>query len=1274
MTTLVVSGAQALGSTLGGALVQTASGAALSFANSAITQLFDNRIIEGPRLKQFQLMSSRDGTPMPRSYGRVRLAGQVIWASRLKETVTTESSSGKGGPRQRDYNYSISFALGLCEGEIKSVDRFWVNGQPLTTAGLTYRIYHGTEDQLPDPIISVIDGDVPAFRGTAYVVFEDFPLDDFGGRLPQLNAEVTRVPPSFSERPRLETLVTGVHLLPSSGEFAYAVDIVEDISSPGAARPININNISGHADITLALDQLEDALPECKNVSLVISWFGDDLRAGDCKLRPGVESRTRLLDGGDWAVSGQTRETAYLISTDSQGRPVYGGTPSDASILQAIRALKTRGYKVMIYPFILMDIPEGNDLPDPYGGEAQATFPWRGRITCHPAAGQAGTADQTAEAQAQVEAFFGSAATSDFGQDGDAVIYSGDDYGLRRFILHYAKLAQIAGGVERFVISSEMVGLTTIRSSRTAYPAVEKLRGLLSDVRALLPDAQLSYAADWSEYFGHHPRDGRGDVNFHLDPLWADDNLDAVGIDAYFPLSDWRDGAHLDEDLAGSIYDVHYLSSSLRGGEGFEFYYKTPEDRAAQIRTPITDGAYLKDWVFRYKDLFNWWSQPHVNRLGGLETTQSDWAPRGKPFWLTEIGCPAVDKGSNQPNVFYDPKSDESALPYFSSGTRDDLIQRRYLEAFLGFYAGGANNPSSDVYGSRMIDMDACHVWCWDARPYPDFPARRDVWADGPNWELGHWLTGRTGLVLVADVVRDLVLKSGVLSVNVSDITGVLEGFTLDRPMSTRAALGPLAMIYGFDMVERAGGLSFKSQDGGIDVNLSFDDLATAAEMTPAITRTKDDPEGRIVDVRLHYIDGARDHQPASLFARDMRSETVRIFDIEVPLVMDAGFASFSAERLLARASTLDQSVSFNLPSSNLALEVGDRVSLPEHSRPEHSEVWQISRIERAGSSGALSRVSARASVDAAAATAHVALTTPSFPPPISWAAKPEIMCLDIPNYSGTNRDGVLVGVKLSPFSRAQISSGHHSVLVTQPVLSGQIDTAFDIGPIGRFDNAAQFEFTLMGGEFSAVSNSDLFSGQNRFAVETQRGLDTAEWEILQIAELVLIGPNRYRASMLLRGQSGSDADMRAVEIGARIVWLGQGFETLVIDVEQGEEMTLSAIAAGRQGGPLTLTYQARHLRPLSPVHAKITSSETELSVSWIRRTRIGGDSWGGLDVLLGEDAPLFRVQAFENGMLIETVETDATFAVLQSQTADYLEISQGSTTYGFGAVLHASL
>ena len=112
-------------------------------------------------------------------------------------------------------------------------------------------------------------------------------------------------------------------------------------------------------------------------------------------------------------------------------------------------------------------------------------------------------------------------------------------------------------------------------------------------MRAILGSGtKLSYAADWSEYFGHHPQDGSGDVFFHLDPLWADDEIDFVGIDNYMPLSDWRDGLdHLDAAGADAITDLDYLRGNVEGGEGFDWFYASAADREAQVRTPITDGA-----------------------------------------------------------------------------------------------------------------------------------------------------------------------------------------------------------------------------------------------------------------------------------------------------------------------------------------------------------------------------------------------------------------------------------------------------------------------------------------------------------------------------------------------------------------------------------------------------------------------------------------------------------------------------------------------------------
>ncbi len=332
----------------------------------------------------------------------------------------------------------------------------------------------------------------------------------------------------------------------------------------------------------------------------MVAWFGDDLRAGSCKVRPGVEVSAKSTTPASWSVNGVSRASAFLVSRDDQDRPVYGGTPSDFAVVQAIQEMKARGLRVTFYPFILMDVPPGNTLPNPYSDNAaetgQPAFPWRGRITCSPAAGYAGTVDKTATAAAQVAALFGAATPASFSVSGQSVSWTGTpgDWGLRRMVLHYAHLCAAAGGVDAFLIGTEMPGLTTIRSGASTYPAVQAYRDLLADVRSILGSGtKIGYAADWSEYFGHQPGDGSGDVFFHLDPLWADPEIDFVGIDNYMPLSDWRDGFEHADAAEGwpAIYDRAYLQGNIAGGEGFDWFYASAADRSAQVRTPITDGA-----------------------------------------------------------------------------------------------------------------------------------------------------------------------------------------------------------------------------------------------------------------------------------------------------------------------------------------------------------------------------------------------------------------------------------------------------------------------------------------------------------------------------------------------------------------------------------------------------------------------------------------------------------------------------------------------------------
>ena len=745
--------------------------------------LGDNDTRSVGRLDDLSVQTATEGNPLPKVYGRMRLAGTLIWATDYVEHSSTQSSGKGGGPSVRAYSYTVSFAVALCEGPIARIGRVWADGDELDLTLVSMEVFKGGANQQPSGVIEGIEGEAPAYRNTAYVVFEHLPVGAFGNRIPQLTFEVVR--PIGA----LESTVKAVTMIPAATEFGYEPAEVKRVLGPGERTADNRHVGVAASDFEASLDELMDLCPNLERVALVVSWFGDDLRAGHCTIQPCVEAAARETDAV-WAVAGETRSTARLVSVDAEnGRPI-GGTPSDGSVLHAIAALKARGLKVVFYPFILMDVPAGNGLVDPYGGDEQAAHPWRGRITVSPAPGRPGSPDGSAAAAADIAALVGTAAPGDFSAAGEAVSYSGPaEWSLRRMVLHYANLVALAGGVDAFLVGSELRGLTTVRDAN-GYPFVAALSDLVDDVRGIVGGGvKISYAADWSEYFGHQPDPDT--VSFHLDPLWSNANVDFIGIDNYWPLSDWRTGSHLDEALADTPHDLGYLTDNIVGGEGYDWYYADDDARAAQVRTPITG-----DWLYRYKDIRGWWSNQHYDRVGGVPLAQpTGWLPQSKPIWFTEVGCPAVAFGANQPNVFYDPKSSESTLPYFSTGRRDDAMQRAYLQAMLGAFDPtlssdiNAFNPQSGLYSGRMIDPGTVHVWTWDARPWPVFPHRSDVWSDGGNWERGHWLTGRLGAAPVADLLAALFEDWGLPAPEISAVNTVLDGYLVARPQSLRDAI-----------------------------------------------------------------------------------------------------------------------------------------------------------------------------------------------------------------------------------------------------------------------------------------------------------------------------------------------------------------------------------------------------------------------------------------------------------------------------------------------------
>ncbi len=1259
MATLVLAAAGGtLGGAVGGSVLGLGAAAVGQAAGSVAGALIDQKILGSGsdavvrgRTSSLRLQGSQEGAPIARVFGRMRVAGQVIWSTKFKEHVA-ESGGGKGGgPTVRDYSYTVSFAVALCEGPIERIGRVWADGKPFAIEDAAHRLHRGGEEQGPDPLIEAVEGAAPAYRGIAYLVFEDMPVAQFGNRVPQINVEVFRQPrPGLVETGEdglpLREIVRGVAMSPGTGEFVYETEPVRVVRDEGDDNLVNVNTWAGKADALVALDQLQTELPSCGSVSLVVSWFGSDLRAAQCALRPGVETRDATTKPESWSVAGQDRSSAYLVGRDAEGRPVFGGTPSDASVVRFIQEMKARGLRVMFYPFILMDIPAGNGLTNPWSpGDEQPAYPWRGRITTMLGPDQPGTSDQTALAQGEVQDFFGAAAPEDFRVSGERVVYDGpDEWGMRRFILHYAALCKAAGGVDAFCIGSEMRGLTQIRSSRTEYPAVAEYRRLAQDVRTILGgQTKLGYAADWSEYFGHQP--SNGDRIFHLDPLWADDAIDFVGIDYYMPLTDWRDGSdHLDAAEADSIYDLDYLASRFGAGEGYDWYYASQEDRDAQIRTPIRDGAHGEDWIWRPKDIRSWWSKAHRDRVNGVRSeARTAWRPRSKPIWLTEIGCGAVDKGANQPNVFTDPKSSENALPYYSKGTRDDLIQRRMLQAASRRWSDPEHNPVSDVYGGRMLDLDNVYVWTWDARPWPEFPAKRSVWSDGANHELGHWLDGRTAGASLSEVVGELCWDAGLRAADASRLHAIVDGFQQEGTQTAREGLQALMLAYGFDAYESGGKLRFVMRGGAPVADLAVEDLAVASDGSAVFELSRAPESAALRDVRIGYLRGDADYLAGAEEVHSPQSGAEGVEGSELPIALSRSMARGIAERWALESAASRETARFALPPSRMAIEPGDVVRLPGAAeyRIERISDGTIREIEATRSDAGLYALGARpVAADPGAPLPGAAAPTP-----------PAFRLLDLPfarlGGSETQAHAAVWSTNwpgsVSIYGSDRDEGYARLGRAGRPSVVGRLLEPLPAATPGRWSRGGGVRVRMLSGELRSSDDLAVFNGANLAALAAADGA----WELLQFRNAELVAPGEYALSGFLRGVGGTEpliAD--PAPAGAVLIVLGGPLTAL--DVPAGLERHFRIGPSGRDLNDESYqhavwTHHATGLRPWAPAHPTARIVDGDIHVDWVRRARLDIDAWPAGEVPLNEAFERYRVRVLDPaGAVLREAETGA--------------------------------
>ena len=224
---------------------------------------------------------------------------------------------------------------------------------------------------------------------------------------------------------------------------------------------------------------------------------------------------------------------------------------------------------------------------------------------------------------------------------------------------------------------------------------------------------------------------------------------------------------------------------------------------------PITDGAYGKPWVFRAEGSRLLVVEPAY----GARRRRRDRRHRMAAAIEADLAHRDRHSGRRQGAERTQRLSRSEILGIRLSA----VLARRARRSRAGARARG--DPVAFRSGAaRLCDRATIRsrrptAGAWWTRPtsssgpgmrglFPPFPISTSVWADGANWETGHWITGRIeGATLDRLIAAHPAAISALPIPARIPVDGFVDGYVIDRPMSVRGALEPLMRLFGVDAV-----------------------------------------------------------------------------------------------------------------------------------------------------------------------------------------------------------------------------------------------------------------------------------------------------------------------------------------------------------------------------------------------------------------------------------------------------------------------------------------
>jgi hypothetical protein len=1192
-------GAFAVGAWIPDIMAGLAAGAAVG---ETIGSLVFQPRTNGPRLADQQISNSANGSPIPFGYGGFRIAAQIIWSSGIVETATDQSQNsgkGMGSPTVLTYTYTIDFAAAFCEGPA-NVTRIWGDAKLIydsTSKGAVTSdtfdtglqntgkqggaqttmvvpvVYTGTSTQMPDPTIQASEGidQTPAFRDLCYIVYNGFPLADFGNRLPNIRGEISTSTTDSYVKDIYPPINLDVPTQGGGGTSVYNPTFC--YVDPIGRAALLVDGVGATAErIDLATTNTEPLLSwQPATVYALGVQILDSAGNVETVTRAGTSGATQpvWVSGGEtgitidnssvwWTNTGPGPE-AILVTAKGILNPLLSASESLASeyarSLPLAGAIDTRGYFWACYEVFTSSTSVF------YAVQFDAT-----------------TFQAVARVALGAPAI--SIATIHIAQGDFVVVTTAQNFpdgGICYMIrAKGAKVAQQASWIP-----------STDGSSFTgpAYPAIDPSTGTVYIVTNPGPGSPYEWNITVLD-----PRSGAFIVSafqFHGDATHGS------GISAMF---DPIDDSLIVFTDNGSIYKVEISSMTV----------------VASAAAVVTTGG-NQNWQFPK------WNNGAVPGVG---------------LFL------AADTANHLLYINHSTLAIEQAI-----------AMQSWFSASLG---GGFTDAQLDPQTLSLVCTPSDEAGAYGSFAFRIYLNRQEV-------------AGETLDQIVLDICERAGLSSSSVDVTALAGTTVL-GYPVTRNGDAKSILVPLTAAFFFDAVESDFVLKFVPRGGAVAMTIPEADLGLASdgfELQLTIAQEHDLPK----TIEVLYADPALDYQTgkqrASRPSRVVKTLTKSV--LEFPITMNGDAAAQAAESTIRMIWNERNQYASKLTSPKyLVLDPTDVFEFIYEGNPYVARMVK----DTIGQDLVTEFMACSEDPEGYIATAK-ANNGSGFPPQVLNPAAPtSLYLMDLPLLADTDNDPP--GSTGYYFAMASASAGWPGgALFNSPddqnftqvgfaqsaIRYGSVGAATPAppGPMGCFvlDTTTQIIVRIFGGgTVSSTTLLNVLNGANAFVLGD---------ELIQFQTATLNADGSYTLSNLLRGRRGTDWAASEHVTGEVALFLPAGLHRNNVPVSLvGLAQFYQAVTIGQprltaDAQPVTL--EGNDLKPYSPCQiAGSRDGSGNLTVTWLRRTRIGGEQdWldGVADVPLSEVSEAYSVDILNGSAVVRT------FNGLTSPTVEYTAAEQ---------------